>query len=82
MTDVLSEAITIIHKLSSKNGYYVNIDIRDIMLAKVSESTDWCGRKVDGFKVATIYLRNGLMIKADELDESLIIKSLNECHCE
>jgi len=54
MPDVLSEAISIIHKLSSK---------------------------VDGFKTATIYLRNGLMIKADELDEPLIIKSLNECHC-
>jgi len=60
---VLNEAVELLNSISRKSKYFTNLDINDVMFATVYERLTSLNTRV---KAAVLWLRNGLIVEADE----------------
>ena len=79
---VLNKALDILYRVAENDSeveYYFNFDVNDIIMCYTLDNLYISNGKF--VRKTKIYLRNGMIIEANEYDNSITIKSVHECYC-
>jgi len=85
---VLNKALDILYRVAENDNeaeYYFNFDVNDVVAVSLTDVYMWSngeGKFVNtGAKKVRIILRNGVIVEANEYDNSVSVKSIHECYC-